>query len=115
MGSDKPQLPEHLRQQSGEAAQAEASGDSAAGPANPLEELVVGELRRVTFPGMTRDIVSFGFVQFVGVDDQGRASVRLRIPTHNPGAGDQIQDQIEKRLSGLDGISSVEVVVDVDR
>ena len=78
-----------------------------------LEQRVVAELRRVTFPGMTRDIVSFGFVQRIEVSGDGEALVRLRIPTHNPGAGDQIRDQIEKRLATIDGLGGHRVEIEV--
>ncbi|MEM1246223.1 MAG: Mrp/NBP35 family ATP-binding protein [Acidobacteriota bacterium] len=74
------------------------------------EERVWEALRGVKFPGMSRDVVSFGFVQSVEAEDGVR--VVLRIPTQNPGAGEQIKEEVEKALLALD-MGAVEVALDV--
>jgi ATP-binding protein involved in chromosome partitioning len=77
-----------------------------------LEARVWQTLRTVTFPGMSRDVVSFGFVRGVAVDGTS-VRVELRVPTHNPGAGDQIRAEVEKRLQDLPGLGALEVALEV--
>jgi ATP-binding protein involved in chromosome partitioning len=79
-----------------------------------LHQRVLDALREVTFPGMSRDVVSFGFVREVAAEgDQVR--VELRVPTHNPGAGEQIRAEVEKRVAALPGVRSAEVRLEVVR
>lgn len=75
------------------------------------EERVWETLRGVKFPGMSRDVVSFGFVQSVDVGED-RVQVALRVPTQNPGAGEQIKEEVEKALSAL-ALGTVQVDLDV--
>ena len=49
--------------------------------ATDLESRVWDCLKTITFPGMSRDIVSFGFVDRVAVDD-GVVEIGLSITTH---------------------------------
>ena len=74
------------------------------------EEQVWEALRGVKFPGMSRDVVSFGFVKSVDAAD-GQVRVGLRVPTQNPGAGEQIKGEVEKRLGAL---NLGEVIVELD-
>ncbi|HUP23610.1 MAG TPA: Mrp/NBP35 family ATP-binding protein [Thermoanaerobaculia bacterium] len=71
-------------------------------------------LRGVTFPGLSRDVVSFGFVREV-VTDGGHVRVDLRVPTQNPGAGEQIRAQVEKTVAGLPGVETADVRLEVVR
>lgn len=78
-----------------------------------LEQGVWEALRRVTFPGMSRDVVSFGFVKQVLVDEDRGVSVRLEIPTHNPGAADQIRRRVEETFTTVEGIGAVQIDVQI--
>jgi ATP-binding protein involved in chromosome partitioning len=62
-----------------------------------VENRVWELLKGVTFPGMSRDIVSFGFVDGVQVSD-GRVEVGLAISTHHRDRADQVRDQVEATL-----------------
>jgi ATP-binding protein involved in chromosome partitioning len=73
-----------------------------------VEARVWETLKQVKFPGMSRDVVSFGFVESVVVEGSDVA-VELRVPTQNPGAGEQIRDNVEQALAGLDGVARVKV------
>lgn len=75
-----------------------------------LEQKLWQALKSVTFPGMKRDVVSFGFVKELKVDGD-RARVELRVPTHNRGAGDQIKAEVEKVLTPLVPHLSVDLEV----
>ena len=76
--------------------------------ADNIESRVRECLRTVTFPGMKRDIVSFGFVQRVAVTG-GDVLVDLRVPTRDPEAATEIRRRIVDAVRGLDGVSGVQV------
>jgi ATP-binding protein involved in chromosome partitioning len=77
-----------------------------------VEEAVWEALRGVRFPGMTRDIVSFGFVKGVEVVD-GVARIRLSISTQKPEAATQVKADVERAVGAVPGVSSVAVTLDV--
>src|SRR5688572_20948447 len=81
---------------------------------NEIEARVWDALKTVNFPGMSRDIVSFGFVRDVKVE-RGRASVRLRIQTQNQSAAEEVRQRVEQALGGLDGVSSVDVQAEISK
>ena len=70
--------------------------------AEAIESRVRECLRTITFPGMKRDIVSFGFVQRVGVSG-GDVVVDLRVPTRDPDAAREIRRRIVDAVGSLDG------------
>lgn len=83
---------------------------------NSREALVWAALKTVSFPGMSRDIVSFGFVRDVQVKDSengAKAVVQLRVNSNNPGVGDTIRVAAEKAVAELEEIQSVEVRMEV--
>ncbi len=77
-----------------------------------LENRVRERLRTVTFPGMKRDVVSFGFVQRVAVSG-GKAVIDLRIPTRDPDAATRIRRRIEATVGELADITEVTVSLEV--
>jgi ATP-binding protein involved in chromosome partitioning len=81
---------------------------------NDLEARVWDALKTVSFPGMSRDIVSFGFVREVKVE-RGRASVRLRIQTQNQQAADEVRSRVESAVGRVEGVDSVEVLAEITR
>ncbi|MEM9554664.1 MAG: Mrp/NBP35 family ATP-binding protein [Acidobacteriota bacterium] len=80
--------------------------------AETLEHRVWDVLRTVRYPGMSRDIVSFGFVRAVRVDGR-TVDVALEMSTHNPEAAEQVRDAAEAALTGLDEVGAVAVRLDV--
>jgi ATP-binding protein involved in chromosome partitioning len=62
-----------------------------------IENRVWELLKSITFPGMSRDIVSFGFVDRVQ-GSAGRVEVDLAISTHNRDRADQVRDEVESTL-----------------
>ena len=54
------------------------------------EERVLEALKGVRFPGLSRDIVSFGFVKDLTVGG-GNVAFRLEITTESPKAAEEIQ------------------------
>jgi ATP-binding protein involved in chromosome partitioning len=76
--------------------------------ANELEARVWDILRGIRFPGMSRDIVSFGFVDKVAADG-GRVSVALAIVTGNAEAARLVREQAEAAIAALPGVRKVDV------
>jgi len=79
-----------------------------------LEEQVWENLRSIRFPGMSRDIVSFGFVRGVTVQD-GEVRVGLEITTREPAAAEGVRAEVERTVAGLAGVTAVAVELTVPR
>jgi ATP-binding protein involved in chromosome partitioning len=79
-----------------------------------LESAMWDALKGVKFPGMSRDIVSFGFVHQVTAT-AGSVVVDLRMATHNPAAGEKVREEVERTLRALPGVESVQVNMNVTK
>ncbi|MRJ02445.1 MAG: Mrp/NBP35 family ATP-binding protein [Epsilonproteobacteria bacterium] len=73
------------------------------------EEVVREVLSTVTYPGFTKDIVTFGFVKSVRVDGE-RVEVELDITSSAPEVAEQLREEIEKKLE-LKGAKEVKVTI----
>ena len=80
--------------------------------AEVTEEKVLETLRTVRFPGLSRDIVSFGFIKDLAVGG-GNVSFRLEITTESPRAAEQIQRDATERLQALPGVLAVTIRLDL--
>lgn len=76
------------------------------------EEKVLEVLRTVKFPGLTRDIVSFGFVKELTVGG-GNVAFRLEIMTESPRAAEEIKRDATEKLRSLPGVNAVTIRLDV--
>ena len=76
------------------------------------EEKVLEVLKSVRFPGLSRDIVSFGFVKDLTVGG-GNVSFRLEVQTSSPRAAEEIQRDATERLRSLPGVNAVTIRLDV--
>ncbi|MFL6195315.1 MAG: P-loop NTPase [Thermoanaerobaculia bacterium] len=76
--------------------------------ATDFESTVWDVLKTVKFPGMSRDIVSFGFVHQVKAC-AGSVVVDLQMSTHNPAAGEKVRDEVERTLRALPDVEEVRV------
>ena len=76
------------------------------------EKQVLDVLKTIKFPGLSRDIVSFGFVKDMAVGG-GNVSFRLEIVTESPHAAEEIRREATERLRSLPGVSAVTIALDV--
>jgi len=76
------------------------------------EEKVLEVLRTVRFPGLSRDIVSFGFVKDLAVGG-GNVSMRLEIMTESGAAAEEIKRDATEKLRSLPGVHAVTIRLDV--
>ena len=75
--------------------------------ANDLEARIWDALKTVKYPGMSRDVVSFGFVRKVEVTGS-TAVVELEMSTHNPEAAEEVRTAAEAAAAAVPGVTAVE-------
>ncbi|HEY2830175.1 MAG TPA: Mrp/NBP35 family ATP-binding protein [Thermoanaerobaculia bacterium] len=78
----------------------------------PSQEQILDALKSVKFPGLSRDIVSFGFVHDLRVEG-GKVSFTIRFATERPDVGEQIARNAEAAVKKVDGVEAVTVNIDV--
>ena len=76
------------------------------------EEQVTNALKTVKYPGFTRDIVSFGLVKSVHIDD-GEVKVQLALATNDPNVPAAIKNDAESALRGIKGVRSTKILIDI--
>src|SRR5690349_23293358 len=76
------------------------------------EEQIRNALRTVRYPGFSRDIVSFGLVKAINIDD-GEVKVQLALATNDPNVPATIKSDAEKALRALNGVRAAKVLIDI--
>ncbi len=76
------------------------------------EEQVKNALKSVKYPGFTRDIISFGLVKSIQIDN-GDVKVQLALATNDPNVPATIKNDAERALGTIEGISSAKVLIDI--
>ena len=76
------------------------------------EEKVREALSAVKYPGFSRDIVSFGLVKSMHIDN-GDVRVQLAIATNDPNVPATIKGDAEKVLREIEGVKSARVLIDI--
>jgi ATP-binding protein involved in chromosome partitioning len=74
------------------------------------EEEIKNALRGVKYPGFSRDIVSFGLVKEIGVQD-GTVQVAIQFTSGTPEIFEQVRAESERVLKALPGVTGVKVEV----
>ena len=69
-------------------------------------------LKSVKYPGFTRDIVSFGLLKSVHIDD-GEVKVQIALATNDPNVPAAIKNDAESALRGIKGVRSAKVLIDI--
>jgi ATP-binding protein involved in chromosome partitioning len=76
------------------------------------EEQVRDALKSVRYPGFSRDIVSFGLVKSIKIDN-GEVKVQLALATNDPNIPAAIKNDSEKVLRTIDGLRTAKVLIDI--
>jgi ATP-binding protein involved in chromosome partitioning len=76
------------------------------------ESTVLETLKKVRYPGFSRDIVSFGLVKNVQIEGDG-VTVQMALATNDPKVPMQIKQEAEDALHTIAGISSCRVLIDI--
>jgi ATP-binding protein involved in chromosome partitioning len=77
----------------------------------PTPNEILAELRKIRYPGLTRDIVSFGMVKDIEVAHRG-VTVMLSAPAAKPEVIDRIVEQVKRNVAAIEGVPAVEVNVE---
>ncbi|MGH7917765.1 MAG: P-loop NTPase, partial [Candidatus Binataceae bacterium] len=73
---------------------------------NPQE--ILSELKKIKYPGFTRDIVSFGLIKDIEVATAG-VTVFLTAPSAKPEVTERIAREIETTVAGIPGVAAVKI------
>src|SRR5207249_9756263 len=76
------------------------------------EEQIRDALKSVRYPGFSRDIVSFGLVKSVNIDN-GEIRVQLALATNDPNVPATIKNDAENVLRAIEGVRSAKVLIDI--
>src|SRR5436190_16743979 len=76
------------------------------------EEQVKEALQNVKYPGFSRDIVSFGLIKDIRIDN-GAVIVQLVLTTNEPGIPQRIKTESEEVLNRLSGVKQAKVLIDI--
>src|SRR5467141_63701 len=76
------------------------------------EEQVRNALKLVKYPGFSRDIVSFGLVKSIEIDN-GEVKVQLALATNDPNVPATIKKDAESALRDIEGVRSAKVLIDI--
>jgi ATP-binding protein involved in chromosome partitioning len=76
------------------------------------EEQVKTALKSVKYPGFTRDIVSFGLVKSIHIEN-GEVKVQLALATNDPNVPAAIKNDAESALRAIAGVRSARVLIDI--
>lgn len=74
----------------------------------PTPNEILVELKKVKYPGFTRDIVSFGMVKDIEIAHKG-VTVSLNAPSANPEVVARIVEEIRRTVAAMPGVPAVEV------
>jgi len=75
-----------------------------------LENDIEEALKSVTYPGYSRDIVSFGLVKKISAAN-GSASIDLELTAHNPDVAGELKGACERAAVGVEGIDRAMVQI----
>src|SRR5687768_6425124 len=78
----------------------------------PTQEQILEALKKVKFPGLSRDIVSFGFVRDLKIEGT-TVSFTIHFQTENPSIGEQLARDAYAAVKALEGVGEVRVQLDI--
>ncbi|MFZ0889274.1 MAG: iron-sulfur cluster assembly protein, partial [Candidatus Binataceae bacterium] len=77
----------------------------------PTPDEILAELKKVKYPGFTRDIVSFGMVKNIEVAYAG-VTIFLSPPSPNPEIAAKIVEEVRRTVAAMPGVPEVKIEVE---
>lgn len=77
----------------------------------PTEQQIRDLLSKVSYPGFTRDIISFGVVRAITIDSE--ITIQLVVATNDTAVASQLRERVLAAMSPLGSDLSIKVLVDV--
>jgi ATP-binding protein involved in chromosome partitioning len=78
----------------------------------PTPQEILAELRKIRYPGFTRDIVSFGIIKDIEVAQRGITVILTATPNTKPETLSQISADIERMIGAMAGVPPVNVKIE---
>ena len=78
----------------------------------PTPQEILAELKKVRYPGFTRDIVSFGIIKDVEVAQPGVTVIVTATPNTKPETLAQISADIERTVGAMAGVPAIKVEIE---
>ena len=75
-------------------------------------EQIIEILKKVAYPGLSRDIVSFGLVKKAEVSADGNVAVEIAVTTSKPEIPEQLQNAVESALKTA-GVPAGKIFVEI--
>ncbi|RPH94338.1 iron-sulfur cluster assembly protein, partial [candidate division KSB1 bacterium] len=75
---------------------------------SPTQEQILTTLKGITFPKLSRDIVSFGLVKGIEIEN-GLVRVKIQVATRDPNIPVQIEKDVHQALHQISGVRDVHV------
>ncbi len=72
---------------------------------------IIRALKKVNFPGYSRDIISFGFLKKVDVDDKNNVFVDIEVASQKEGVDEEIEKKAREVLSEISWINHLDLRV----
>ena len=72
---------------------------------------VIRALKKVNYPGYSRDVISFGFLRKIDFDEDGNLKVVLEIPIQNDEVIEEIRRSAESVLSEISWVKNIDLDV----
>jgi ATP-binding protein involved in chromosome partitioning len=72
---------------------------------------IIRALKKVNFPGYSRDIISFGFLKKVDVDDENNVFVDIEVSSQKEGVVEEIEKKAREVLSEISWINHLDLHV----
>ena len=76
------------------------------------EDLIREKLAEVSYPGFSRDIVSFGLIKNIWIEGDD-VTVKIELATRDPQVPDQIHRDAREKLEAIDGVNHVHLDFDI--
>jgi len=77
----------------------------------PSPHEILTELKKVKYPGFTRDVVSFGMIKDIQVG-HAEVTVQLAAPSAKPEVIQQIVDEVRRTVTAMPGVPAVKIEIE---
>ncbi len=75
------------------------------------KESILNVLKNVRYPGYNRDIVSFGFVRNIDIDESGNVVISLKISSKDQSKREEIVKNAKNEVQKLNWVKNVKIVI----
>ena len=78
------------------------------------KQIIIDNLKKINYPGFSRDIVSFGLIKEIIIEDN-KVVLVVKIKTDNKGQINQLSTDIKKKLFDNLDIEKIDIQIELDK